>query len=96
VAVGRVSGKISLLNGHTGQDCGEIGPASTSGSQDDDRWSTCQAANFAVQRIPSRKLSLLCMHAQEHVQPAFPEAGGRGIRAAPAAVLHMRRPGADP
>ena len=35
MAVGRVSGCISLLDGHTGQSHGDISPASSSGEADE-------------------------------------------------------------
>ena len=45
VAVGRVSGCISLLDGHTGQPRGVISPASSSGESDEsDRWACAKSA----------------------------------------------------
>ena len=37
MAVGRVSGNISLMDGHTGQPCGDIAAASASDSEVEDR-----------------------------------------------------------
>lgn len=44
VAVGRVSGCISLLDGHTGQPRGDISPASSSGEADEADRCACVAS----------------------------------------------------